>query len=462
MYEPQFHPVINTISNGTKAGVPPQSLEAEKSVLGSLIIENDAIARVVEILNPDDFHRDTNKKIFNSILTLYERGEVVDIITISEELKRKNEFDNIGGAVYIDELIGTVPTAANVEYYARIVQEKAILRQLLNSAISIISDVYESTYDINDILDKAESTIFNISKKRTKKEFIHLKDYLHESIEKIEKLYHGKGKVTGVSTGFELIDEMTSGFHPGELIIIAARPGMGKTSICLSIAQNVAIREKNPIAFFSLEMAAEQLVMRMLSTEARVDLQRLRTGRLFDSDWPKLTIAAGVLAEAPIYIDDTALINVLEIRAKVRRLSAEIKTDLKLIIIDYLQMMRGRGRVENRQQEISEISSSLKALSKELMVPVLVVSQLSRAPERRGTDENRPQLSDLRESGAIEQDADLVAFIYREAYYKKDAKNPNEAEVIIAKQRNGPTGTAKLAFIKECARFENLLLRPTP
>ena len=457
MYEPQFQEKLFT-----KAGTPPQSLEAEKSVLGAMLIENDAISMVVEILNIDDFYRDTHKKIFSTIMALYEKGEVLDVITLTEELKKKNELDNIGGTAYIDELIETVPTAANIEFYAKIVKEKAILRQLLSSATNIVSDVYESTSDIDDILDKAESSIFNISQKRIRKGFAHLKDYIHESIEKIERLYHKKGKVTGVSTGFEQIDEMTSGLQPADLAIIAARPGMGKTSLCLSIVQNVAIREKGAVAVFSLEMSAEQVVMRLLSSEARVELQRIRTGKLYDSDWPKLTIAAGVLAEAPVYIDDTASINMLEIRAKIRRLISEIKTDLRLVVIDYLQMMSGRLRSENRQQEIAEISRALKALAKELSVPVLVVSQLSRAPERRGTDENRPQLSDLRESGAIEQDADLVGFIYREAYYKKDTKNPNEAEIIIAKQRNGPTGTIKLAFIKEYTRFENLILRPTP
>lgn len=439
--------------------IPPQNLDAEKSVLGAMLIEPEAIGRAVEFLKGDAFYQDSHRRIFEAIVLLYERNHAADLITLCEELTRQNQLDAVGGAAYVQELLEGVPTAANVEYYAKIVREKSLLRQLISSCSRIASQAYEASGPAEEVLDTAERQIFDISQRRVGRGFAPLKELIHSSIEQVEKLYHRKSHITGVGTGFTELDEMTSGFHPGDLVIIAARPGMGKTSLALSIAQHVAIRERGGVAIFSLEMPTEQVVLRLLCSEARVDLHRVRSGRLFDADWAHLTIAAGLLAEAPIYIDDSVPMTVLEMKSKIRRLYTELKSDLKLIMVDYMQMMTGRSRSENRQQEIAEISRSLKAIAKELRVPMVVLSQLSRAPERR-TDDARPQLADLRESGAIEQDADLVAFIYREAYYNRESEKQSEAELIIAKQRNGPTGMIKLAFVKEITRFENLALHP--
>ncbi len=439
--------------------IPPQNLDAERSVLGAMLIEQEAIGRAVEVLTSESFYHEGHRRIFEAILALYERSAAADLVTVSEELTKRGQLDASGGSAYVHELLEGLPTAANVEFYAKIVREKALLRQLIASCSRIASQAYEPSGTVEELLDSAEQRIFDISQKRLGRGFAPLKDYIHSSIEQVEKLYHRKTHVTGVGTGFTELDDMTSGFHPGDLVIIAARPGMGKTSLALSIAQHVAIRERGAVAIFSLEMPTEQVVLRLLCSEARVDLHRVRSGRLFDADWAHLTIAAGLLAEAPIYIDDSVPLTVLEMKAKMRRLYAELKTDLKLVMVDYMQMMTGRSRAENRQQEIAEISRSLKAIAKELRIPMVVLSQLSRAPERR-TDDARPQLADLRESGAIEQDADMVAFIYRDAYYNKESDKPGEAEIIIAKQRNGPTGTIKLAFVKEITRFENLALHP--
>ena len=434
--------------------LPPQHLEAEQSVLGGILIENEAINRVTEILDADDFYRDAHRKIFNALINLSERDEPADLITLTNELRKTDQLDSIGGASYLTSLIDSVPTAANIEYYAKIVKEKAILRKLIQTSTEIITQSYEDRGDVEVFLDEAERAIFEISEKRVRPSFYSIRDIVKESFKTIERLFQKKELVTGVPSGFKELDRMTAGFQPSDLIIIAGRPSMGKTAFCLNVAQYAAIENKIPVAVFSLEMSKEQLVIRMLCSEAHVEGTRLRTGYLNESDWPKLTIAAGNLSEAPIYIDDTAALSALELRAKARRLKSE--HGLGMVIIDYLQLMKGRARVENRQQEISEISRSLKALSKELSIPVIAVSQLSRKTEERTG--NRPQLSDLRESGAIEQDADLIIFIYRDEVYNRAEDNPNrgKAEVIIGKQRNGPIGKIDLAFLDKFTTFKDL------
>jgi replicative DNA helicase len=434
--------------------LPPQNLEAEQSVLGGILIENEAINRVTEILDPDDFYRDAHRKIFNALINLSERDEPADLITLTNELRKIDQLDSIGGASYLASLIDSVPTAANIEYYAKIVKEKSILRKLIQTSTEIVTQSYEDRGDIEVFLDEAERAIFDISEKRVKPSFYSIRDVVKESFKTIERLFQKKELVTGVPSGFKELDRMTAGFQPSDLIIIAGRPSMGKTAFCLNVAQYAAIENKIPVAIFSLEMSKEQLVIRMLCSEAHVEGTRLRTGFLNESDWPKLTIAAGNLSEAPIYIDDSAALSVLELRAKARRLKSE--HGMGMLIIDYLQLMKGRVRVESRQQEISEISRSLKALAKELNIPVIAVSQLSRKTEERTG--NRPQLSDLRESGAIEQDADLILFIYRDEVYNRSEDNPNrgKAEVIIGKQRNGPIGKIEMAFLDKFTTFKEL------
>jgi replicative DNA helicase len=434
--------------------LPPQNIEAEESILGGILIENEAINRVTEILDPDDFYRDAHRKIFNALINLSERDEPADLITLTNELRKIDQLDSIGGASYLTSLIDSVPTAANIEYYAKIVKEKAILRKLIQTSTEIITQSYEDRGDVEVFLDEAERAIFEISEKRVRPSFYSIRDIVKESFKTIERLFQKKELVTGVPSGFKELDRMTAGFQPSDLIIIAGRPSMGKTAFCLNVAEYAAIENKIPVAIFSLEMSKEQLVIRMLCSQAHVEGTRLRTGYLNESDWPKLTIAAGNLSEAPIYIDDTAALSILELRAKARRLKSE--HGLGMLIVDYLQLMKGRARVESRQQEISEISRSLKALSKELNIPVIAVSQLSRKTEERTG--NRPQLSDLRESGAIEQDADLILFIYRDEIYNRSENNPNrgKAEVIIGKQRNGPIGKIDLAFLDKFTTFKDL------
>jgi replicative DNA helicase len=434
--------------------LPPQNIEAEESILGGILIENEAINRVTEILDPDDFYRDAHRKIFNALINLSERDEPADLITLTNELRKIDQLDSIGGASYLTSLIDSVPTAANIEYYAKIVKEKAILRKLIQTSTEIITQSYEDRGDVEVFLDEAERAIFEISEKRVRPSFYSIREIVKDSFTTIERLFKKKELVTGVPSGFKELDCMTAGFQPSDLIIIAGRPSMGKTAFCLNVAEYAAIENKIPVAIFSLEMSKEQLVIRMLCSQAHVEGTRLRTGYLNESDWPKLTIAAGNLSEAPIYIDDTAALSALELRAKARRLKSE--HGLGMLIVDYLQLMKGRARVENRQQEISEISRSLKALSKELSIPVIAVSQLSRKTEERTG--NRPQLSDLRESGAIEQDADLIIFIYRDEVYNRSEDNPNrgKAEVIIGKQRNGPIGKIDLAFLDKFTTFKDL------
>lgn len=437
--------------------VPPQNIDAEQSVLGAILIENDALYNAVEILGVDDFYKEAHRRIFLAMIDLSEKNEAIDLVTITEYLKKKNDLDIAGGATYISQLSNAVPTAANIRYHAKIVHEKAILRNLIHTATEIVTRGYEDTRDVEELLDYAENSIFNISEKKIKPSFTAVKEIIKNSFEAIERLSEKKERVTGAPTGFLDLDLMTSGFQPADLIIVAGRPSMGKTAFCLSIAQHVGIEKGAPVAIFSLEMAKEQLVIRMLCSESRVDSHKLRSGFLSKSDWPRLTTAAGRLSEAPIFIDDSAGTSVLEMKAKARRLKAE--HGLSLIVVDYLQLMSGRsdkrrGGSDNREQEISEISRSLKALAKELSVPVIALSQLNRAVESR--HDKRPMLADLRESGAIEQDADVILFIYRDEVYKQTEENKGLAEIIIGKQRNGPVGTVKLAFINSYTRFENL------
>jgi len=435
--------------------LPPQHIEAEQSVLGGILIENYAINKVMEVLQPDDFYRDSHCKIYKALIDLSERDEPADLITLTNELRNNGLLDSVGGASYIASLIDSVPTAANIEYYAKIVKEKSILRKLIQTSTQIITQSYEDRGDVEGFLDEAERAIFDISENRVRPSFYPIKDIVKESFKILERLYEKKELITGVPSGFKELDRMTAGFQPSDLIIVAGRPSMGKTAFCLNLAQFAAIEKKIPIAIFSLEMSKEQLGIRMLCSEAHVEGTKLRSGFLSESDWPRLTIAAGNLSDASIYIDDTAALSILELRAKARRLKTE-QGGLGMVIVDYLQLMKGRTRVESRQQEISEISRSLKALAKELNIPVIAVSQLSRKTEERTG--NRPQLSDLRESGAIEQDADLILFIYRDEIYNRAEDNPNrgKAEIIIGKQRNGPTGKVDLAFLDKFTTFKEL------
>ena len=434
--------------------IPPQNLEAEMSVLGSMLIEEEAISKAVELLDGSHFYKENHQKIFSAILELYEDGRGVDLITLSEKLKKENSLERIEGASYLTALVNSVPTAANVVYYAKIVKEKAILRNLISACTQLVTESYGLTRDVDVLLDKAEKVIFDIAQRKIEGKFVPFKDIIKDSIETIDKLYQKKEHVTGIATGFQAIDIKTAGLQASDLIIVAGRPSMGKSSLACCIAEYAGVVNKKPVAIFSLEMSKEQLVQRMLCSHARIDAHNVRTGYLSQSDWPKLTNTAGKLSEAPIFVDDTPGISVLELRAKARRLKAQ--HDIQLVIIDYLQLMQGSRRSENRQQEISDISRSLKALAKELNVPVIAVSQLSRAVEARA--DHRPQLSDLRESGAIEQDADVVFLLLREEYYQPTEENKGLTELIIAKQRNGPVGSLKLAFIKEYTRFESLSL----
>lgn len=432
--------------------LPPQNIEAEQSILGGVLIENDALNTVIEFLEDGDFYREAHQKIFKSMIALSEKNEPLDLITLTNELKKRKELEEIGGASYLASLVESVPTAANIAYYAKIVKEKSILRKLISTATEIVTQSYQEGKDLEDFLDEAEHAIFRISENQVRPAFYPIKEIVKESFKVIERLYEKKELITGVPSGFKDLDRKTAGFQNAELIIVAGRPSMGKTALCLNIAQHAAINAKIPTAIFSLEMSKEQLAIRMLCSEARVDSARLRSGFLSESDWPKMTMAAGALSDAPIFIDDSAAISVLELRAKARRLKAD--RGLGLVIVDYLQLMRGRSGVERREQEISEISRSLKALAKELNIPVVAISQLSRKTEDRTG--RRPQLSDLRESGAIEQDADVIIFIYRDEVYNPDSDRKGTAEVIIGKQRNGPTGKVDLSFISEFTTFKDL------
>ncbi len=435
----------------------PHNLEAEKSVLGVILIHNEAFDRAAEIIDSRDFFRDAHRRIFDKMVALSERNEPIDFVTLREELTRSSELEEVGGPAYIAGLADGVPRSANVAHYAKIVKEKATLRNLIYASNRILSEAYRAEDDAEVILDEAEKAIFEIAEDRIREGFVPLRDLVQSSFSMIEKIQGHKGLVTGVPTGFIDLDEMTSGLQPSDLVLVAARPSMGKTSFVLNIAQHVGINTDKTVGFFSLEMSKEQLFMRILTAEARIDAHRFRSGYLSEKDYGRLSHALGTLAEAKVYIDDTASLGILEMRAKARRLQAEHGLDL--LIVDYIQLMQGRGRFESRQTEIASISRSLKGLAKELKIPIVALSQLSRAPENRS--DHRPQLSDLRESGALEQDADVVMFIFREDQYRDADGQPNQAsegiaEIIVGKQRNGPTGTTKLAFIKEYTRFENL------
>lgn len=433
--------------------LPPQNIKVEQGVLGAILLDHEALVRVLDVLQEQDFYQSAHRWIFSVMVDLFEDNTPIDVLTVSERLKKQERLESIGGAAYLAELVEMIPTSAHVLYHAHIVREKAILRALIQSATTIVTESYEDSGDIDLLLDRAEQIIFEISQRRATAGFSNINTVLKGSFKRIEQLYERKERVTGVPMGFTELDGKTSGMQPSDLIIVAGRPGMGKTAFSLNVAQHVGTRVGRPVAIFSLEMSKEQLVTRMLCAEARVDATKLRTGFLHRDDWPRLTKAAGTLSEARIYIDDTPAQTSLDIRTKSRRLKAELG-DLSLIIVDYLQLMQGRARSENRQQEISEITRSLKGLAKELDVPVMGLSQLSRAVEQRRPP--RPQLSDLRESGAIEQDADVVALIYRDEIYDEETTDKGVAEIIIAKQRNGPTGVIRLQFQGEFTRFSNL------
>ncbi len=433
--------------------VPPQNPEAEIAILGSMLLDREAIARSIEYLDETAFYSEANKKIFQAIVKLYDNNEAVDIVTLIEELKKRNVLDEVGGPARITELANSIPTAANIEHYTKIVREKHLLRSLITTATQIVSESYEPSCEVDQLLDRAEKLIFDItSNKKRQMDVAEMKDIVKESIETIDRLYQRKENITGIPTRFHDVDVMTAGLQKSDLIVLAGRPSMGKSALAVSILESAGVGEKLPCAFFSLEMSREQLAQRMLCSIAGVNAHKVRTGFFSQTDWPKLVTAAGKLSESPIYIDDTPAISALELRAKARRLKA--RHDIQLLIVDYLQLMRGSSRSENRQQEISEISRSMKALARELNIPIIAISQLSRAVEQRA--DHRPMLSDLRESGAIEQDADVVMLLLREEYYNPTEENKGIAEVIVAKQRHGPTGTVKLAFLAEFTRFSNL------
>jgi len=440
--------------------IPPQNIDAEQCVLGSILIEDGALLKVIEILRPDDFYRESHGIIYGAMVDLFDRNEPQDLITVHNELAKNGKLEAAGGAVYLAELTETVPVASNIDYYAKIVRDKAVLRKLIQKSSEIASMCYEEAGDIDDILESAESAIFELSQSKIKQAFNPLKDVLKNSIKRVEELYEKKELITGIPSGFTELDKLTAGFQPSDLVIIAGRPSMGKTAFALNIAQHAAVEHGVPTAIFSLEMSKEQLALRMLCSEAMVDAHKVRTGFLGKEDWPRLITAAGNLSQAPIFIDDTPALTVLEMRAKARRLKSD--QDIGLVIVDYLQLMQGRAGTERREQEISEISRSLKAMAKELNVPVIALSQLNRKVEDRPN--KRPQMSDLRESGAIEQDADVIAFIYRDEVYNRAEDNPKrgKAEIIVAKQRNGPTGTVLLAFVGKFSSFGNLANEQLP
>ena len=439
--------------------IPPQNIEAEQAVLGAMLIEREAISKVAELLRPEDCYREAHRLIYNAMLELFNKNDAVDMVTVIEFLRKDDKLEAAGGISYITSLTNSVPTAANVLYHAKIVEEKALLRQLINAATNIASSGYEASEEVESILDTAEKTILAVSSRKSGGDFTPIKSIIFDAFSKIESLYASKGSITGLSTGFKDLDKLTSGLQPSDLILIAARPSMGKTAFVLNIAQHIGVKEKQAVALFSLEMSKEQLVQRMLCAESTIDSQRLRIGELEANDWTKLVSGADRLSSAPIFIDDTSGITVMEMRSKCRRL--KIEHDLKLIIIDYLQLMQGSSKgkgSENRQQEISEISRSLKGLAREIGVPVIALSQLSRSVESRQV--KKPMLSDLRESGSLEQDADIVAFLYRDDYYNPDSEQKNITEVIIAKHRNGPVDTVQLFFHKQFTKFSDLSKLP--
>ncbi len=436
------------------AKIPPQNLEAEQSVLGSVLLNDKSLSTVLEILGPTDFYRNSHRLIFEGILELFDKNEPQDLVTVTNLLKDKNQLDDIGGASYLATLTSIVPVTVNIGSYARIIRQKAILRNLIQVSTEIATRCYDEQGDIDILVDEAEQAIFEIAERKSGQNFVGLKTIIPSAFQTVERLFKRQEFITGVPTGYFEIDKMTAGLQPSDLIILAGRPSMGKTALAMNIAQHAALVEKIGVGIFSLEMSQEQLAMRLLSSVGRIDSHRIRTGKLHTDDWPRLSRAVGMLSEAPIFIDDTPAISILEMRAKIRRLASQ--NEIGLILVDYLQLIQGRSSIENRTQEISEISRSLKALAKEYKVPILALSQLNRGLESR-TDK-RPMMADLRESGAIEQDADVICFIYRDEVYNKSEDNPDKgtAEIIIGKQRNGPTGSVKLTFLKEFTMFENM------
>lgn len=433
--------------------IPPHDVEAEQAVIGSMLTDKDAISSAIEVLKPEDFYREDNKVIYEAILNLYNRAEPVDIITLKTELQSMKQLEAIGGLEYIAQLPDKVPTTANVEQYIKIVEEKSALRALIKTANDLISLGYDQTQEVEEILDTAEKRIFDVIQNRNQKGYTAIKDILVDSFTQLEQLYNQKQHITGTPTGFADLDYITAGLHPSDLIIVAARPAMGKSAFALNIATNAAVRANTPVAIFSLEMSKEQMTNRILCSEAMVDSNKVRTGKIEDDDWTKLAEASGALSTSQIFIDDTPGISVMEIRAKCRKLKLE--KNIGLVVIDYIQLVQGSSkRNSSREQEISEISRSLKILAKEIGVPVIALSQLSRSVEQR--PDHRPMLSDLRESGAIEQDADIVMFLYRDDYYNEDSEKKNMAEVILAKHRSGSTGTVELAWLGSYTKFANL------
>src|SRR5215470_15442930 len=443
---------LETLMSGADGSVPPHSLEAERAVLGALLLDPAAISEAVGIpLTPEDFYRDHHARVYKAILALYERSERADVITLKEELSKRGELDQVGGQSELARLFDYAVTTTNLEHHARIVVDKALLRRLIQVSHQTVREAAGQRDEVREILDRAESRIFALCDRKMRKDIYRLRDLTTPTIEELERLHKLKTHITGVPTGLADLDEMTGGFQRGELIVVAGRPSMGKTALCLNFADYIAIEAKQAVAFFSLEMSKEQLVQRLLCSRARMNLRALRTGYFPQDKWSSLTRAAGKLHAAPIWIDDTPALTVLELKAKARRIRAE--TDLSMLVVDYLQLMRSTEG-DNRQEEVSQITRSLKALAKELALPIVVLSQLSRAPEQRGP-KGIPMLSDLRESGAIEQDADVVLFVYRESFYQPSDENRNKATIKVAKQRNGPTGDVEVAFLREFATFGN-------
>ena len=432
----------------------PSSVDAERSLLGSILVNNENYYRIIESLRPEDFYLDAHRVIFRNMTALMENSRAIDLITLQDELLRNASLENAGGIGYLSGLLEGIPHLLNIEHYIEIVRDKSLLRQMISSASKMMADCFDQAEPADTILDKAEQTLFNLSEHRTKSGFVSVKEMEGDAQALLTRLYETKQMITGVPTGFTDLDRMTSGFQPGDLVILAARPSMGKTALALNFAEYVALKKEQPVGIFSLEMSRQQLLMRFLCAESLVDAHKVRTGYIGKDDFRQLIDALAAVTRAPLFIDDSSALTIMEMRAKARRLKAE--RGLSLLIVDYLQLMSGIGRVENRVQEISGISRGLKALAKELEIPVVALSQLSRAPEQRQGD-HRPQLSDLRESGSIEQDADVVMFIFREEVYRPDEENAGKADLIIAKQRNGPIGVVKLAFLRQFTKFENLL-----
>lgn len=433
----------------------PYNIEAEHSVLGGIFVKPDAISKVLEIIKSEDFYKNANKIIYDTMLECYEQGEIIDPLLVIERLKKRQKLAEVGGEEEIVSIYKSVPTAANIENYAKIVKEKAMLRKLIDVGTSVVELAYDGVDEVEAIMDKAENMIFRVAQDKEKKEVYSVKDLIDEEFERLEKVYQNKGEVTGISSSFTEFDKMTSGFHPSDLVIIAARPSMGKTAFALNLALASAVKQKKGVLIFSLEMSNSQIFQRLISAESKVSMKKLRNGYLDPDEWARVGVATGRLAESPVFIADVPNVTVLEIRSIARRLKAENKLDM--ILIDYLQLIKGRDRTDNRQQEISDISRTLKGLARELNVPVIALSQLSRATEQRA--DRRPMLSDLRDSGAIEQDADVVIFLYRDEYYNEQSEDKGLAEVIIGKQRNGPVGTVVLRFFNEITKFEDFTTR---